>query len=237
MTTPDITTMESGVEAPAGIPLGAVDIEIGPVVEAPAAEGQLPLIESEAQPQPQPQPLNDEAVYLRRRVAQMESDKAAQDAQATITAETQRVYRDSLAKGFPEEDARWIAQQQQGVVRQFQAEQTRIRDEQQLTNDKQTAANMIARDHGVDPAMLMSGNSPNEMMDIAQREKRYLDQDVRLKAVEQGRVPAQSFAANGSQAGNAAANTQNIDQLWLSHEVQHPGTHNPYENAYRRFLQ
>jgi actin-related protein len=235
MTTPDITTMEPGVEAPAGIPLGAVDIEIGPVVDAPASEGQLPLIESVAQPQSQP--INDEAVHLRRRVAQMESERAAQDAQTAMATEAQRIYRDAIARGFPEEDSRWIAEQHQGVVRQFQEEQSRIRDEQQISSDKRDAAIFIARQHGVDPAMLMSGNSPNEMMDIAQREKRYLDQEVRLKAVEQGRVPAQSFATNGSQAGNAAANTQNIDQLWLNHEVQHPGTHNPYENAYRRFIQ
>jgi len=232
MTTPDITVTNPGVEPSDGISLGPVDIEIGPVVDTPGAETQLPLIETEVAPQP----VNDEAVYLRRRVAEMESEKAAQDAQATITAETQRVYRDALAKGFPEEDARWIAQQQQGVVRQFQQEQARIRDAQQLTNDKQTAANMIAKDHGVDPSMLMSGNSPDEMIYLAQREKRYLDQDMRLKSLEQGRVPAQSFATNGSQAGNTAANTQNIDQLWLNHEVQHPNTHNPYEAAYRRFL-
>jgi hypothetical protein len=233
MTTPDITTMEPGVEAPAGIPLGEVDIEIGPVVDAPNTGSQLPLIESGAQPQP----LNDEAVYLRRRVAQMESDKAAQDSQAAINNEAQRVYRDAIAKGFPAEDARWIAEQQQGVVKQFHEEQSRIREEQKFISDKQSAANIIASQNGVEVSMLMSGNTPDEMIAIAQRERRYLDQDLRLKAVEQGRVPAQSFATNGSQAGNAAANTQNIDQLWLNHEVQHPGTHNPYENAYRRFLQ
>ena len=233
MTTPDITTMEPGAEPSEGISLGPVDIEIGPMVDTPAVESQLPLIESGAQPQP----LNDEAVYLRRRVAQMESDKAAQDSQTAINTEAQRVYRDAIAKGFPAEDARWIAEQQQGVVKQFHEEQSRIREEQKFISDKQSAANIIASQNGVEVSMLMSGNTPDEMIAIAQRERRYLDQDLRLKAVEQGRVPAQSFATNGSQAGNAAANTQNIDQLWLSHEVQHPGTHNPYENAYRRFLQ
>jgi hypothetical protein len=232
MTTPDITVTNPGVEPSDGISLGPVDIEIGPIVDTPGAETQLPLIESGAQPQP----LNDETAYLRRRVAEMEAEKSAQDAQVAINTEAQRVYRDAIAKGFPDEDARWIAQQQQGVVKQFHEEQTRIRDEQQLASDKQTAANMIARDHGVDPSMLMSGNSPDEMISIAQREKRYLEQDMRLKSLEQGRVPAQSFATNGSQAGNTAANTQNIDQLWLNHEVQHPNTHNPYEAAYRRFL-
>jgi hypothetical protein len=233
MTTPDITTMEPGTEPSEGLSLGPVDIEIGPIVDTPAVESQLPLIESGAQPQP----LNDEAVYLRRRVAQMESDKAAQDSQAAINNEAQRVYRDAIAKGFPAEDARWIAEQQQGVVKQFHEEQSRIREEQKFISDKQSAANIIANQNGVEVSMLMSGNTPDEMIAIAQRERRYLDQDLRLKAVEQGRVPAQSFATNGSQAGNAAANTQNIDQLWLNHEVQHPGTHNPYENAYRRFLQ
>jgi hypothetical protein len=233
MTTPDITTMEPGAEPSEGISLGPVDIEIGPMVDTPAVESQLPLIESGAQPQP----LNDEAVYLRRRVAQMESDKAAQDSQTAINTEAQRVYRDAIAKGFPAEDARWIAEQQQGVVKQFHEEQSRIREEQKFISDKQSAANIIASQNGVEVSMLMSGNTPDEMIAIAQRERRYLDQDVRLKAVEQARVPAQSFATNGSQAGNVAANTQNIDQLWLNHEVQHPGTHNPYENAYRRFIQ
>jgi hypothetical protein len=213
MTTPDITTMEPGAEPSEGISLGPVDIEIGPVVDTPDTGSQLPLIESGAQPQP----VNDEAVHLRRRVAQ-------------------RMYRDAIARGFPEEDARWIAEQQQGVVRQFQQEQSRIRDEQQISSDKRDAAIFIAKQNGVDPAMLMTGNSPEEMITMAQKEKRYLEQDLRIKSLEQGRVPAQSFASNGSQAGNTAANTQNIDQLWLNHEVQHPGTHNPYENAYRRFL-
>jgi hypothetical protein len=232
MTTPDITTMEPGAEPSEGVSLGPVDIEIGPIVDTPDTGSQLPLIESGAQPQP----VNDEAVHLRRRVAQMESEKATQDARVALATETQRVYRDALAKGFPEEDSRWIAEQQQGIVRKFQEEQDRTHAAQQLTTDKQTVASMIARDHGVDPAMLMSGNNPDEMIAMAQKEKRYLEQEVRLKSLEQGRVPAQSFATNGSQAGNTAANTQNIDQLWLNHEVQHPNTHNPYENAYRKFL-
>ena len=77
--------------------------------------------------------------------------------------------------------------------------------------------------------MLMSSESPQQMHEIAQREKRYASMDRDLQLLKRGQVPAQNLNANGiSQAGGPTLTSDNIDSLHLEGKVS--------DEVYRKFL-
>jgi hypothetical protein len=75
----------------------------------------------------------------------------------------------------------------------------------------------------------MTAQTEADMEAIAQREKRYIDQESRLKVLEQGRVPGQVLDSGaGRPAGAGGITGDNIDQLHLQGKVT--------DATYRRFL-
>ena len=167
----------------------------------------------------------------------MQAEKEAQESQVTLTRDARAVQQEAIARGLSEEDALWAAQRYYNLALQVNKERQQIRAEQQLAQDKQAAAAWVAKEYGVDAGLLMTGNSGEEMIVIAQREQRYAAQEKRLQALEQGRVQPQRLnAANGSRAGSVTVTNANIDGLWFDYETQHPGQPNPYDAAYRKVL-
>lgn len=219
-----------------------------PVLVAPAGTEPAPVASpvlapppiTAAPPPPAYTPPSELAV-LRQRLAQVEAEKAAQATEATLQQEAQAVRQEALARGLSDEDATWFAQKHYVVARRVSQEQTRLREQGDLLQAKQNAAAHYGRIYGVDPNVLMSADSPdqgpNSMVVLGERHKLYLAQEARLKALERNQVPAQTLdASNGSRAGNIVVTNDNIDKLWVDHETQHPGTPNPYDVPYRKFL-
>lgn len=245
MVTPTITAPGSeALPAPAAEPevLNAVQPDAAPATpSAPVAspEASVPIVpgapqqrESVSTPQ-----APDELATLRRQVAEYEAERQRQATETALTQESQEVYREALVRGLTEEDATWTAQRYHMVARRATEEQQRIRQEQAYFQGKQNAAASIGREYGVDPIILMTGDSPQSMRAIAEREKRYAAQDARLKALEQDRVKPQTLnASTGSRAGTIGVTPDNIDKLWFDHEQAHPGAVNPYDAQYRKLL-
>mgnify|MGYP001619273038 CR=1 FL=1 len=234
MVTPAVT--DPGVIQP------VVDIGVPEVIQtdAPLAPATAPVIPAAVE-QFAPlasSPGTAEVASLKRQLAEFQSEKEAQAFEATLTAEAQQVYREEQAAGQTDEDARRIANRHYDLAKRVGQEQQRLRLEQQSQEGKRNAATQFGREYGVDPNLLMVANSPAEMRVIGEREKRYAAQDARLKALEQGRVPPQALdSSNGSRAGSVTLTSDNIDKLWVDHERTRPGTPNPFESQYRKFLE
>ena len=182
-------------------------------------------------------PQIDEAPALRRRLAQFEAEKQAEATARALTAQATQVLNDARARGISEEDANWMAQRHYALASQVNQEQERLREQMQIAEGRRNAVEIFARKYGVDANALIGANSPQEMEAMAIREKRYLDQELRLQKVEQGRVQPQTLnAAAGSRAGSVSVTPDNIDKLWMDYERAYPGGTNPYEATYRKTL-
>ena len=188
-------------------------------------------------PELAPPPQIDEAPALRRRLAQFEAERQAEATARVLTGQAQQVRNDALARGLSEEDANWMAQRHYALASQVNQEQERLREQMQIAEGRRNAAAVFAKQYGVDADALIGANSPQEMQAMAIREKRYLDQELRLQKVEQGRVQPQNLnAAAGSRAGSVSVTPDNIDKLWMDYERAYPGGVNPYEVTYRKTL-
>ena len=204
---------------------------VPPAISTPSAETLLPRSDV-----PSPSQAS-EIAYLRRQSAQYEAEKAAQATEATLQQEARAVQQEALSRGFTAEDALWVAQRHYTTARRVSQETQQLRVQQQNLQDKQNAAIIIGRQYSVDPTVLMTGDSPEAMTAIAEREKRYAAQETRLKALEQRQVPSQTLnASNGSQAGGITITADNIDALWMDYELKHPGMVNPYDASYRKIV-
>ena len=237
MVTPTVVAPESIQPADVTEPILAV--EPAPVGTSAPAAGAAPTAVSTPTDRPVVQPReSEELIALRRQVAENEAEKQLQAFEATLTAEAQQVYREELAAGQTEDDARRISQRHYVLAKRVGQEQQRLQQEQQFNEGKRNAAAHFGRVYGVDPTLLMVANTPQDMQAIGEREKRYAAQEVRLKALEQGRVQPQTLdSSNGSRAGSVVPTRDNIDKLWLDYERDHPGMSNPFEAQYRKFLQ
>ena len=221
------------VEAPQPLVVATSDLiaafpPVAPVESAPAT------IEPSFQPAVSPQ---QELARLRQQLAEVQAEREARAFESSLTAEAQQVLRDAVARGLSEEDANWMAQRHYAVAKRGGEEQQRLRQEQQYSEGKRSAAAQIGRQYGVDASLLMTANSPDEMRMVAEREKRYAGLERDIQTLKRGQVPAQTLnAGNGSRAGAITVDGQNIDKLWLDYERQHPNGTNPYEVQYRNFL-
>ena len=230
MVTPG-TQVDSGQAAPEVPVLAAPAIADAPPAAQPAVEAPRP-----PPPTVVPPRMPSEVEVLRRRLAEVEAEKQTQATEVELLNEARTVQREASARGLSEEDALWVAQRHYTVAKRVGQERQQLQAQQKYIADKQEAAEIIGREEGVDPSLLMTGNSAGDMYAIAQREKRYAASEARLKALEQRQVPQNLDAANSGRAGNVAVTTDNIDQLWLEHEINHPGQANPYEAQYRKLL-
>ena len=231
-------TLDPGQDA---APLDIQPIELGQTVpEAQVAPVAPVVVATETPREPPataPAPRLDENAALRRQLAQITAENEARESTAALVREARTVQQEALARGLSDEDATWAAQRYYTLAVRVGQERQQIRAEQQLVQDKQAAAAWVAKEYGVDSSLLMTGNSGEEMIVIAQREQRYAAQEKRLQALEQKGVPAQRLnAPNGSRAGGITVTTDNIDKQWYDYETQHPGQPNPYERAYHKFL-
>lgn len=173
----------------------------------------------------------------RQRLAQVEADRQAETTQARLTEEARQVQRDALARGLSEEDANWMAQRHFTLAQGVHQEREKLREEQQYMQGKMNAAVQLGKEYGVSADLLMSGNTPQDMRAIGEREKRYATQEARIKALEQKQVPAQALdASNGSRAGGVVASGDTIDKLWVDYDRDHPGALNPYDAQYRKLV-
>lgn len=221
-------------------------IRLGEPVELPEPTPEtavLPPVTDEAattspeRPTEGPDATQQELAFLRRQLAQVEADKAAQLTESLITKESQQVLRDALARGLSEEDANWMAQRHYTLAHSVHQERETLREQQQIMQGKINAAMQFGKRYGVSPSMLMSAGSPEEMRAVGEREQRYAAQEARLKALEQSRVQPQTLDSGvGSRAGSVAATGDTIDKLWVEYDRAHPDNPNPYDAQYRRFL-
>ena len=83
--------------------------------------------------------------------------------------------------------------------------ETQITNTQRAKEGVQTAAVEVARRFNVSPAMLTSFTRKEDMERYAQLASYMAQQDKRISAVEQSRVPEQQFAGNGATAGPGSA--------------------------------
>ena len=245
MTTPAIVEQTAGQPVPQP---SATTPEVLELVQAtpdlvPAAAPPTPPPSSAPPAEPgTPSPIarqevSTELADARRQLAQFQADKQQQELDTAVAQETQAKYREALARGVSEEDALWMAESYRSMAHRVSQERQQLQQQQQNLIGKQRAALFYGKQYGVDPGVLMTANTQEEMMAIGEREKRYMAQEVRLKALEQARVPAQTLnASNGSRAGAITVTSDNIDQLWLEHEMSHPDGPNPYEATYRRLM-
>ena len=239
MTTPATQTDPAALDPGQGdVALEIQPIELGQTVPATPETPAVASTETPREPAATaPAPRLDENAALRRRLAQITAQQEAQEATAALTRDASAVRAEAIARGLSDEDAHWAAQRYYNLAVQVNQERGQIRAEQQLLHDKQAVAAWVAKEYSVDPSLLMTANSGEEMEAIAQREKRYAAQEKRLQALEQGQVKPQRLnAANGSRAGSVTVTADNIDGLWFDYETQHPGQTNPYDAAYRKVL-
>ena len=242
MTTPATSTNPATLDPGQGdVALDIQPIELGQTIPepqpAPAASAVVATETLREPPSTIPAPRLDENATLRRELAQIRAEQAAQESTAALTREARTVQQEAIARGLSDEDALWAAQRYYNLALRVNQERQQIRADQQLAQDKQAAAAWVAKEYGVDQSLLMTGNSGEEMVAIAQREQRYAAQEKRIQTLEQGRVQPQRLnAPNGSRAGSITVSTDNIDKVWYDYETEHPGQPNPYEDIYRKFL-
>ena len=192
-----------------------------PAVQAPSPETspQLPFTPSEP----------SEVQILRQKLAQVEAAREAAETETALTQEAQQVYQEEMSAGQTEADARRIAARHLTLARRVHGREQQLRMQHEILQGKQNAAIAFGSQYGVSPTILMSAESPQQMRDIAEREKRYAGMERDLQVLKRGQVPAQTLNANGiSQAGGPAVTADNIDALHLEGKVS--------DEAYRNFL-
>jgi hypothetical protein len=175
-----LETPQAAPAAPAAAPAAG---PVQPVID------QTPLAPTQAA----------ELAYLRAQEAEHQQARDAAAIEATIRGRVQAEYQEALNRGLSEEDSRWIAEKHQVLLQKVAGEWQRARQAGTYNQQKQTAADAIGRDYGVAPALLLKGNTRQEMELIAQLEK----QNARLRVLEQARVVPQTLdSVTGSMAGN-----------------------------------
>lgn len=216
---------DTATQAPVVTPTSPAPAAPAPTSVAPAP----PLTPLQVQP--------SEVEILRRQLADINAARQAEATEATLLREMQDVYREELTQGQSEADATRIARRHYDLAKRVNQQQGQLREQQAYLQGKQNAALQIGAQHGVSPALLMSANTPEEMVAIAQREKHYASLEADIKQLKQGQVPAQTLdGANVTRAGAVTVTSDNIDKLWFDHETAYPNTPNPYQAAYRKLL-
>ncbi len=97
--------------------------------------------------------------------------------------------------------------------------------------------------HGVPEEQLLNFQDEASMRHYAEQyanttgpqAKELTELKARLATLEKGRVPTQEFNRPGG-AGGQRVTSDNIDQLFVQFDNDHPGQANPYEARYRKFL-
>lgn len=170
----------------------------------------------------------------------MDQERQAEMTEATLQREYQSKYREALQRGMADEDALWTAQNHYAVSKRVIQQLDDIRQEQKVIQGKRNAAAEFGERYGVDPRSLMRFNSPQEMEEhasgISKEAKRISYLEAQVKALTQGRVPAQNLNANGAGIAGITAAPSNIDKLWTDHDRQYPNTPNPYDTQYRKLI-
>ena len=182
-----------------------------------------------------------ELAETRQRLAQMEQERQAEVTEAGLQREYQQVYQDELRQGMTEADALRIAQRHYSVSKRVIEQEQSFRQAQAQMQGKRNAAADFGERYGVAPQSLMRFNSPQEMEEhasgVSREAKRISDLEAQVKALTQGRVPAQNLnGSGGGVVGGLVATTANIDKLWFDYDVQHPNAVNPYDAQYRKLL-
>ena len=207
----------SGVTVPAQLPITEPPAPVSVVAPTagPPAAFELPRV--------------DEAVFLRQRLAQLESEREAETTERSLQVEARQVLNDAVARGLSEEDANWMAQRHYALARRVQQQEATLQRNYQIAQGRQNAAVAIGSQYGVSPAILMSAESPQQMHEIAQREKRYTGLERDIQVLKQAQVPSQPLNSAGySQAGGPTLTADNIDALHLEGKVS--------DDLYRKFL-
>lgn len=238
--------------APAPLPL-----EPEPLLPPPAG-GQAPAQASLPPDVLQLQAQAAEAGKLRQQLADNQTQLAQQQAQAAyqeqrnMEAEAVNWAAQQARAAVPQMVAtgNWTQEQAEiaasahyrgeaeKALRQFQ-------QQQQAQQQKNYAIQELSRLTGMPPAMLQGYNDWNSMVAAArqymttvgpqQQELRKLQEQVQALTARQ--VPVQTYAQPGRTAGQAVANTDNIDALYVGWDDAHPGQQgNPYEAQYRKFI-
>lgn len=218
------------------IPSLSQSFEIAAPDTAPASE-QTPIPSPEVPPPstssatalpselPRPDlgsPAND---YLRQRAAladRYEAERQEQALEAEVIERARSIKQQAELRGVDAETADWFAQQYYDQAKSVAQQRQHFERQQAILQGKMMASQDIGREFGVDPQALLAANSVTEMRHIAQREKRYLDQEVRLKKVEQGQVQSGIKYDSGvatSKAGGEAVTRDNADVLWLQGKI------------------
>ncbi len=194
-------------------------------------EGYAPEIVPESTPEPpiEAPTLDDYTQGRLRRADELENQQRDAEAERAVAQEMQNLRTEMASRNYAPEDQEWLVSRYSRLIKNVAQEQLRFREEQTVERTRTTAAQTIAKDAGIDPQLLMGANSEQDMRQIATREKRYLDQEVRLQAVEKRGVPAQNLNQTGtSRVGGQAVTSDNVDALWLAGRIT--------DEQYRAFL-
>jgi len=177
-----------------------------------------------------PLPADD---YVRRRLAyadQLEQRQREIERTAAVNQHLARIRADAETRGLDNETQDWLVRQVQGIVESSVDDRRRFQAEMEYHQSKLSAAQVIGQQFGVAPQALMTANTLDEMRAIAAREKRYMDNERRIEALEKSKVPPQHMNTTGiSKVGGLAVTSDNIDALWIQGRVS--------DETYRRFLE
>jgi len=199
---------------------------IVPLIEGD--EGYVPDTGTVPEAAPAPQELDD---YTRQRLQvadRLEVQQQETQVTQSINADIQTLRQELAGRNYTPEEVEWHVARETKRLQQFSDERQNFRNQQAFEQRRTAAAQSIGQKHGVDPQLLMNATDTPQMEEMALREKRYLDQDKRLVAVEQKTVPAQNMNQTNSRAGGQAVTSDNVDQLYNQGRIT--GT------QYREFL-
>ena len=164
-----------------------------------------------------------------------------------ISGRVRQFQQRAMERGLSAEDAAALAQDYATEARTGYQERQRYQQQQVQAQAKRDTADSFIAKYGLTaqhiPSLMTARTAP-DMEAIAQREKRYQDQESRLKALELGRVPPQVLDSGAGGAAAGGVTGQNIDRLWMAHERANdearasgrPEQPNPYTTQYRTLL-
>lgn len=202
-----------------------LDAPVEPLI-VPAVEGEegyAPEVEAQSSPPIEVEASTGVDAHTQQRLDradQLEDHLRQSQLDNAVRQEIQTLQTEMGNRGYTAEDQQWLASRYGQLVRQVSDERQGFRVEQEFEQRRYTAAHVIGKETGVAPELLMKANDTPEMRDIAAREKRYLDQEKRLSAMEKRAVPAQNLNQIGmSRVGGQAVNSDNADALWLAGRI------------------
>ena len=219
--------------APAPVPAPAPAVVDATAPAAPAAA---------ATPSPEMEALRWQLGEYKTREARQQNIQREQQKAAGLQTQAQRVYDEEIAKGLEPADAQRIAQRHFEALRQVDVEREQLREQQDFFDRRQRASVTIGKEFGVDPRLLLNTTDTPQMREIAALHQQIARNDARLKALEQGRVPAQKFDGSGGGTGNGViASDDNVDKHWMDFENEsrrlgQPNRPNPYEAQLRNLI-